>query len=164
MTISLHERRDTMRTQSRAEAESIFRLAGFAIVRMWELANGYWPDAPDYDDVRTPWWLLLTEIGLVQIGWRKRVLHIQWDQCAFRGLVTEENVTKAETYVHAYSVEKAIEYLRTLQHEHGGRGREDAERPSAPQAAPGEVWRGHSGGCASTRGSGGDGCDCGWTR
>lgn len=110
--IRLH--RGRMRDRSREEAESIVKLAGFEVRHTWELANGYWPDAPSYDGVRSPWWLFLTEIGPVQVGWRKRVIHIQWDACAARGVVTTDDVTRGDTYVHAWTVEKAITYLREL--------------------------------------------------
>lgn len=110
----MHRHRDEMRKRSREEVTSIACLAGFKVERMWELANGYWPDAPDYDDVRRPWWLLQTEIGLVRIGWRKRVIEIDWEACAVRGVVTADEVTKEDSLVHAYSVEKAVTYLREL--------------------------------------------------
>lgn len=113
-TLSVQSRREKKCKDSRKEIDAIFALAGFTVSKVWELANGYWPLAPDYDDVREPWWLLLTEIGPVQIGWRKRVLHIQWDACEFRGLVTADEVTKENYYVHAYTPEKAVEYLREL--------------------------------------------------
>jgi hypothetical protein len=103
-----------MRKRTREEAESIMRLAGFEVSRVWELANGYWPDAADYDEIRKPWWLFLTEIGPIQIGWRKRVLHIQWDACKVRAVVTDDDVTKETSLVHAWSPEKAITYLRQL--------------------------------------------------
>lgn len=111
---SVQTRREEMRTRSRDEAESILKLAGFELIHTWELANGYWPDSPNYDDVRRPWWLFMTQIGPVQIGWRKNVLHIQWSACKFRGIVTEDDVTKEPTCVHAWSVEKAITYMREL--------------------------------------------------
>lgn len=111
---SLQTRREKRVERSREEAESIIRLAGFTVLHVWELANGYWPLAPEYDDVRCPWWLFLTDLGPVQIGWRKRVINIDWSACVFRGVVTEDNVTKSETNVHAYAVEKAVEYLREL--------------------------------------------------
>ncbi len=112
--LDIRERREKMRAASRIEAESIMHLAGLDITRTWELANTYWPDSPIYDEVRTPWWLFMTGIGPVQIGWRKRVLHIDWAGCAYRGIVTTDDVTKGDTYVHAWSVEKAVEYVRAL--------------------------------------------------
>lgn len=116
-SLSAQSRRERRHKSSKEEAEAIFRLAGFTVTRIWELANGYWPRSPDYDDVRDPWWLFQTEIGLVQIGWRKRVMHIQWDACEVRAVVTEDEVTKENYYVHAYSTEKAVEYLKALRTE-----------------------------------------------
>jgi len=110
----LHSHREAMRKQTREEAESIVKLAGFAIHCTWELANGYWPDAPCYDEVRKPWWLFMTERGPIQIGWRKRVLALDWEGSKMRRVVTADEVTKSETGVHAYSVAKAVEYLGEL--------------------------------------------------
>ncbi len=106
--------RERMRKESRKKVDAIFALSGFNVSKVWELANQYWPNHPDYDDVRSPWWLFSTDIGLIQIGRRKRVWHIQWDTCTVRGIVTGDEVTKEDTYVHAYSEEKAIEYLKSL--------------------------------------------------
>lgn len=77
---AMHKRREEMRVETREEATSILTLAGLRPERMWELANGYWPDAPTYDDVRCPWWLAKTGIGLIRLGWRKRVLEIDWSE------------------------------------------------------------------------------------
>ncbi len=107
----LRERRDK---KSRADFDAIMQLAGFTVSRVWELANQYWPLAPDYDDVREPWWLYMTEIGLVQIGWRKQVIAIRWDASPVRAIVTEDQVTKSEEDVHAYGAGKAVEYLAAL--------------------------------------------------
>ena len=103
-----------LRDRSREEAMSIMVLSGFEIHYVWELANGYWPDHSDYDEVRTPWWLFMTEIGPVQIGWRKNVMHIEWSACAIRAVVTQDDVTKCDRYVHAWKTEKAVEYLKEL--------------------------------------------------
>lgn len=58
------ELRAQMRNKSRAETVGILTLADLRPSRMWELANGYWPASPRYDDVRWPWWLAQTSIGL----------------------------------------------------------------------------------------------------
>jgi len=111
---AIHQQREEMRDKGREEITSILTLAGLRPKRMWELANGYWPLAPTYDDVRRPWWLAKTEIGLIRIGWRKRVLSIEWEETGISAIVTDDNVTKELTLVHAYSQEKAIEYLKLL--------------------------------------------------
>jgi hypothetical protein len=111
----MHSLREEMIKRSRKEIDAIFALAGLDVRRVWELANGYWPLAPDYDAVRAPWWLLdVDALGLVQIGRRKRVIAIDWEACSFRGVVTADDVTKGDTMVHAYTTEKAVEYLREL--------------------------------------------------
>ena len=110
----IHELRESMRTRSREEAESIVKLAGFTIRHTWELANGYWPDSQTYDDIRTPWWLFMTDVGPIRIGWRKPVLEIDWSACDVRGVVTDADVTKGDSYVHAWKVEDAVACMREL--------------------------------------------------
>lgn len=110
----LASKRADLEEKSKAEAEAIMKLAGFTVSRVWELANGYWPRHPDYDNVRRPWWLFMTEIGPIQIGWRKRVISIRWDATSVRGEVTKDEVTKGDDHVHAWSTEKAVEYLKAL--------------------------------------------------
>jgi hypothetical protein len=111
---AITKRRQDMRSDSHVEVVSILTLAGLKPERMWELANGYWPDSPDYDDVRTPWWLAQTSVGLIRIGWRKRVIEIDWSATGNEVSVTDDDVTKWLTMVHAYSTAKAVEYLTKL--------------------------------------------------
>lgn len=122
----MHSHRERMAKDSRAEVTSILTLAGLPPTRMWELANGYWPLAPEYDDVRRPWWLAQTSLGLIEIGWRKRVLSIDWSATDVRAIVTDDEVTKEETMVHAYTTPKAVECLTRL--------RETATRPAETSA------------------------------
>lgn len=93
---------------------ALFIAAGITVRTVWELPNGYWPDAPSYADVRrrSPWLLVKTEWGLVQIGWRKRVIQIDWSDTPVRGEVTTHDVTKSDVLVHAWSEERAVEYLK----------------------------------------------------
>jgi hypothetical protein len=107
-------RREQMQRDGLEETTAILMLAGLKPERMWELANGYWPNTPAYDDVRRPWWLAQTSVGLIQIGWRKRVLAIDWSATGIAIIVTTDEVTKDTTMVHAYSQEKAVEYLKKL--------------------------------------------------
>lgn len=100
---------------SEERVESLFDLAGFEVKKIYKLENKYWPDSPKYDDVRVPWWLVKTSIGLIQIGWRKRVLSIDWSDTGIQALITDDDVTKDFHMVHAYSYAKALEYLTRLQ-------------------------------------------------
>jgi hypothetical protein len=111
---AMHNRREQMVTETREEVTSILTLAGLRPERMWELANGYWPLAPTYDDVRSPWWLAQTSIGLIRIGSRKRVISIDWEATPIEATVTDDDVSKGPKMVHAYSTAKAVEYLTRL--------------------------------------------------
>ena len=93
---------------------AIFLLAGITVTKWYELANNYWPDA--YVDLRAahPWQLAMTRYGPIRIGWRKRVISIDWPDTQARLLVTDHDVTKDETLVHAYNYADAVAYMRKL--------------------------------------------------
>lgn len=63
------------------------------------------------------WFIITTSEGDIQIGWRKRVIQIKWLQNykSFEFCGNAEDVTKSfndkERYIHAWSIDKAIEYL-----------------------------------------------------
>lgn len=99
------------------QVRGLFALAGFdEPAKLRELANGYWPNAPAYAQIRqdSPWWLVETPFGPITIGWRKRVISIDWRECSFRGVITEDDVTKDDSMVHAWSYVKALDYLTKL--------------------------------------------------
>ena len=101
------------------QVKSLFKLAGIGVMRLWEIPNQYWPLTPEYDETRklSPWWLVKTPRGLIEIGWRKRVISIDWQETEIKCKVTDDDVTKAETMVHAYGYAKALEYLTVLARE-----------------------------------------------
>jgi len=121
----LSDKRRLMREESEYEVRAILVLAGIQVTRAWELANGYWPDHPDYDYCRRPWWLFQTDIGLLRLGWRKRVLEIDWSATETRAVVTKDEVTKSHTMCHAWSTEKAVEYCKGLKVVATKKGAED---------------------------------------
>ena len=91
--------------------DALLLLAGITPVAVYEVANGYWgkrEDAP-------PWWLVLTKAGPVVIGWRKRVISINWADTGIRAKMTTDDVTSEMDFCHAWGYSKAVEYLRTLQ-------------------------------------------------
>lgn len=99
----------------RDELDAILLLAGITGYHVHKLINGYWPNHPDYDRVRddSPWRAVTVEgEGVITIGWRKRVIAIDWQETQRRGIVTVDDVTKADDHVHAYSLAKAVEYLK----------------------------------------------------
>lgn len=98
------------------KCRALFLLSEIECTRFYRLCNEYWPDVDEYAKLRkdSPWWLVETPFGLIKIGWRKRVISIDWEAIKFRGIITEDDVTKTDTMVHAWSYVKAIEYLINL--------------------------------------------------
>jgi hypothetical protein len=126
------------------KVRALFALADIPVLRLWQLPNGYcggniksYADAVqpirEYHEgvttltrealeflnvavasARHPWWLVKTPFGLVEIGWRKRVININWEETPVRAVVTKDDVTSSETFVHAWGEEKALEYLKAL--------------------------------------------------
>lgn len=82
------------------------------------LPNGYWQG----DDSYIPWFLFHTIDGDIIMGWRKRVISIEW-QANYKPfdmdtLFHAEDVTKWEENgkrgIHAWGDEKAYEYLKKV--------------------------------------------------
>lgn len=91
--------------------EAIFELAGIDVSQWYAIKNRYWPEHHDYDKVRSDWYLAKTKWGLVEIGWRKRVISIDWEDAPLREVITQDDVTKNEHMVHAWNYAKAVEYM-----------------------------------------------------
>lgn len=89
---------------------AIFLLADVPITGLWRLANQY--DA-GLTQIK-PWWLVSTSIGMIVVGWRKRVISIDWAASRVRRIITSHETTKEETYVHAWSYAHAVEYVKEL--------------------------------------------------
>jgi hypothetical protein len=66
------------------------------------------------------WFIISTPDGDIKIGWRKRVINIEWleNYKSFTETFESEDVTKGfgkwgeEKYIHAWGIEKAIEYIK----------------------------------------------------
>lgn len=102
---------------------SLFAMANIEIISIKRLRNKYHPDTHAYRDAikSSPWWLVEIDIGVIEIGWRSSVIHIDWLHTGKkfdRHAVTTEDVTKSDTMIHAWGYAKAIEYLRRIQQLH----------------------------------------------
>lgn len=94
---------------------SLFVSAGFDTIYVETIDNEYCSGSCYY---HLPWIVVTTQKGHIKLGWRKRVINIDWSDSninldgnkIFKG----ENVTTGEKYIHAWSYEKAIEYLSKL--------------------------------------------------
>ncbi len=105
-----------MPKMTKDEAVNLFRLAGFAVTKTWELVNGYGAGPPRCECCGS-WWLLRTELGLVEIGWRKCVISIDWSDTPVKLTNFPEAdawVTHGDDYTHAHGPAKALEYLTLL--------------------------------------------------
>lgn len=97
---------------------ALFRLAGFQVSGHWRLENRYWPDNEHYSQARSrsPWWLVKTQFGMIEIGWRKRVVSIFWGDCPLRSeTITDADVTMLPSLVHCYSYAACLACLTELQ-------------------------------------------------
>ena len=79
------------------------------------IPNGY---CSSYCCKYRPWFVVTTVKGRITIGWRKRVIEINWtdstiDQSASE-LFPGEDVTKTEKLIHAWGYEKAKYYIQQL--------------------------------------------------
>ena len=92
---------------------ALFTLADIDIINVCQNENRYWPDSPSYNSVRnsSPWWKVTTTFGDVVVGYRKRVILIDWIDTNKRGIVTTDDVTKDDHMVHAWSITDAVLYL-----------------------------------------------------
>jgi len=81
---------------------------------LYMIPNQYHPDP----DVYGPWFMLGTTAGRIKIGWRKRVINIDWSETSLRAqgseIVAEPGITHGASFVHAYGADAAVEALRRL--------------------------------------------------
>lgn len=73
-----------------------------------------------------PWYRVTTPRGVVTIGWRKRVIHLEWEPRVSGGVKADDlfpaeakaGITTGDFYIHAYGYEKATEHLKVLLQDH----------------------------------------------
>lgn len=116
--IELEWEKENKREDREAHIEklkSLFTEAGFDTVHVKVIENQYSSDAWYWT---SPWITVTTSQGIITIGWRKRVINIDWSQTTLcingEELFKGENTTTATDYIHAWSYEKAVEYLKKL--------------------------------------------------
>jgi hypothetical protein len=102
-----------------------FGKAGFQTILMTEVKNEYCSC-----ERCAPWFLVHTELGTFKIGWRKRVINLDWSlvektlqerygcKTNLLALFTDEEVTKDTNFIHAWGLEKAEEYLTRIKRTH----------------------------------------------
>ncbi len=115
MILTTYVRSDPERMEN-ARIEKAKLLACFSNeVYVKEIPNGY---CNDWCCSHRPWFIVTTKIGPVEIGWRKRVISISWKGTDVKQNAQEifphEDTTKEGQLIHAWSYEKATEYIKRL--------------------------------------------------
>jgi hypothetical protein len=124
--------------ETKASFAKAFADAGLGPIFMEAVPNQYWPERDPYGKF-DPWFKVATRIGYIKIGWRKRVINIDWSETTLRSKVKDEydyynkqprrpggtelfqfaldkneTTTVGDYFIHAYGYEKATEYLKVL--------------------------------------------------
>lgn len=102
--------------QERRRAERASIVALFPeLVLVEEIPNGY---CSKWCCRHLPWFVITVPVGRFKIGWRKRVINIDWSDT--QGLKTAdelfrtEDVTKGERCIHAWSLDHARRYIQAV--------------------------------------------------
>lgn len=97
-------------------------LAGIRLYAAEPFANPY----PGSQKIHGPKWNCDTNLGRFVIGWRKRVIEIDWQligslpksdrqpEGSYVRYIHADDVDQGSTYIHAYSLPKVAEYLRAF--------------------------------------------------
>lgn len=80
-----------------------------------EIPNGY---CSDWCCRHLPWFIVTTRIGRFKIGWRKKVISIDWSDSLATKTANEvfpdENVTKDGRLIHAWSYDDGRRYIQSV--------------------------------------------------
>ena len=93
----------------------LFKQAGFDPIYIEVIDSKYCSEACCY---KFPWIIATTSRGRIKLGWRKRVMNLDWSDSDITAmgeiLFKDEDVTKGEKYIHCWGEDKAVEYLKRL--------------------------------------------------
>jgi len=96
----------------REKFQKIFEDAGFKDIELTAITNKYCEC-----NHCAPWYEVSTKQGEFSIGWRKRVIDIDWGGIQLENvdeLFKNEDVTKGPTNIHAWGWDKAKDYLSLI--------------------------------------------------
>lgn len=120
---------------TKAAFAEAFEAAELGPIFMEPIPNEYWGN--DSGGKFDPWFKVATPIGYIRIGWRKRVINIDWSATTLKALVpthefdtrdrvpsgkelfqfaldNNETTTVGDSYIHAYGYERVAAYLKVL--------------------------------------------------
>jgi hypothetical protein len=113
--------REFLNTNETTQFEKCFLDAGFEKEQfeLIPIPNEYCHDVENCT-ICANWFNVSTEYGIIKIGWRKRVINIDWSNindilvCNGNIIFEDQETTKGENYVHAWGNDKCTEYLLKL--------------------------------------------------
>lgn len=96
-------------------ARKAFRDVGIPSIYVQQIPNEYCgPKCCPH----LPWLLVTTPSGIFKVGWRKRVIVLDWSKtdifCTAAEAFENEKVTMEDQMIHCWSYEKLTEYLHRL--------------------------------------------------
>lgn len=102
---------DHLDAEVKAEFKKAMNDAEFDFGKIDDVKNEYGSGS-----YRGQWHVFQTMIGKIRIGWRSRVIEIDWSDIGedFEHLFPDEDVTKSSSIIHAYSLDKLTEYLKKI--------------------------------------------------
>lgn len=111
-----HKRSNPDAQEKKARIVQAFRdLFGDRAIQMSEIKNQYCRLSCC---AMIPWFKVVTNLGTITLGWRKRVISIDWSKSEVKATANElfpdEDVTKEGCLIHAWGYEKAKEYIDKL--------------------------------------------------
>lgn len=96
--------------------KNCFTKAGFEDFVLISIPNEYCHDIKNCT-ICSSWFNVETKWGVIKIGWRKRVINIDWshiEKVNGNEIFKDQETTTGEYMVHAWGYEKCIEYLEKL--------------------------------------------------
>lgn len=110
-TVKLNPRSKIIREKERAEILALFPYP----IYVEEIPNGYCSSACCS---QLPWYVITTARGRIKIGWRKRVIQIDWSDSSVKAtanaLFPNADVTKGDHYIHAWGIGPAADYVKRI--------------------------------------------------
>lgn len=107
---------------TRQEIEACFLLAGITLYAAVPTTNTY----PGMQTIRGPVWECHTTLGMIRVGYRKRVIEINWStigdlsampnppEGSYKRFLHEDDVDQGTVYIHAYSLPNVARYLQAF--------------------------------------------------
>lgn len=107
------------KSEERASFNKVFTEV-FGSYHFVEVPNDYYKS--ELWNFRSPWMRVYTSWGVFLIGWRKRVIELSWEDTIFTGtaeeLFKDQNTTKSNKMIHAWSYDELQAYLIRLKDSH----------------------------------------------